>query len=136
MSEIKLDEYIKEKGVLKSPWNSFLNLLTDEESWFFGRMPEYLWIGLIIDYYGKKQGTNILLNFMEYLAKFVDDLKVPMWSQICLLPEKKQNIVFEKLFLLIDKNILIPLTVFQCLNLSAINFHYYYESFVRNQINH
>lgn len=30
----------------------------DEKSWTYGRMPEYIWIGLILKYYGREEGLR------------------------------------------------------------------------------
>ena len=49
MDHFKLSDYKIKKGVLVSPWNEFMTPLSKDLSWFSGRLPEYLWIGLIID---------------------------------------------------------------------------------------
>ena len=61
MDHFKLSDYKIKKGVLISPWNEFMTPLSKDLSWFSGRLPEYLWIGLIIDSYERKEAINKFL---------------------------------------------------------------------------
>lgn len=55
MRHSKLADHTFKKGKFITPINSLLTIkkFEDEKSWTYGRMPEYLWIGLILKYYGR-----------------------------------------------------------------------------------
>ena len=54
MEHLRLSEYKKDKGKLISPWNVLATPLTEDLSWFTGRLPEYLWIALILNAYERQ----------------------------------------------------------------------------------
>ena len=58
MKHSKLSDHTFEKGELITPLNSLsmMSEFEDEKSWSYGRMPEYLWIGLILKYFGRNEG--------------------------------------------------------------------------------
>ena len=47
----KLSDHQLKKGKFITPINSIPSMqeLSDEKSWTYGRMPEYIWIGLICE---------------------------------------------------------------------------------------
>ena len=56
----KLSQHNFKKGKFISPLNDMPNMkpLNDYETWFHGRIPEYLWIGLILNKLGRKEGLK------------------------------------------------------------------------------
>ena len=50
MRRSKLSDHTFQKGKFITPINAIplMHELEDEKSWTYGRMPEYLWIGLIL----------------------------------------------------------------------------------------
>ena len=110
MEHMKLSQYKREKGVLKSPWNEIMTPLSENTSWFTGRLPEYLWLGLILDAYERKNAINKCLFIIERLLRIEPSLQVPAWSEIIKLTEEKQEEFFSYLSSYIDKNVLCPLT--------------------------
>ena len=67
--------------------------LEDEKSWTYGRMPEYLWIGLILKYYGRDEGLKKSYGIISTLHKLAPDLYTARLSQIL-----KLNIDIQKRF--------------------------------------
>ncbi len=55
MSHSKLSDH-KLKREIYSTFNEFMTPLNSNESWCLGRLPEYIWIGLLINKYGRKKG--------------------------------------------------------------------------------
>jgi hypothetical protein len=43
----------KKKGIVATPMNDALGDLLTPSSWTKERMPDYLWLGLILQYYGR-----------------------------------------------------------------------------------
>lgn len=73
MRYTKLSEHKFSKGVFVTPFHSILSMreLEDEKSWAYGRMPEYLWIGLILKYFGREEGfikLNGIISVLHHLA--------------------------------------------------------------------
>ena len=46
----------------------------DEKSWTYGRMPEYIWIGLILKYYGREEGLRKSYSIISTLHKLAPNL--------------------------------------------------------------
>jgi hypothetical protein len=65
MNHSKLSDHKFDKGKFITPWNEFLSELGQENSWFYGRLPDYLWLVLIIDYYGRKEGLLKCLTIIN-----------------------------------------------------------------------
>ena len=65
MRHSTLSEHKFKKGLFVTPFNSLDNIyeLPDDCSWSYGRMPEYLWIALILN----KQGRKIGLDKLTYI---------------------------------------------------------------------
>ena len=58
MKHSKLSDHVFKKGEFITPINSIpiMPEMTDEKSWTYGRMPEYLWMGLILKQFGRDIG--------------------------------------------------------------------------------
>ncbi len=72
MRHIKLSEHIfKKENLLPRlticPW---LKEFEDEKSWAYGRMPEYLWIGLILNHYGRDEGLRKSYKYKSPLDNY------------------------------------------------------------------
>ena len=80
MRRSKLSDHTFQKGKFITPINAIplMHELEDEKSWTYGRMPEYLWIGLILKYYGRDEGlespTALFLHYTNWhLASIQQD---------------------------------------------------------------
>lgn len=110
MRHTKLSDHKFSKGKFITPLNAIPNLYS-QASWFYDRMPEYLWLGLILQKYGRAQGFLECRYIIDELLKRKPELTVPKFSDIFQLPE---NIQFEYFTLIanhIGKEVLAPLTV-------------------------
>ena len=67
MQKSKLPEHVFKKGKFITPFNSLpmMKEMEDEKSWTYGRMPEYLWMGMILKYYGREVGLEKLYFIIE-----------------------------------------------------------------------
>ena len=93
MRYTKLSEHKFNKGVFVTPFNSILSMreLEDEKSWAYGRMPEYLWIGLILKYYGREEGFQKLNRIISELHHLAPELSTARLSQILKLDNDVQK---------------------------------------------
>lgn len=110
MNHSKLSDHKFDKGKFITPWNNFLSELGRDNPWFYGRLPEYLWLALIIDYYGRKEGLIKCYYIIKKLKEYVPDLFTPRFSKILKLSNDKQNNFYEYILSIIDNNVLAPLT--------------------------
>lgn len=109
-NHFKLADYKNKKGVLISPFNEIMTPLSKDLSWFTGRCPEYLWIGLILDAYERANGINKCLFIIDKLHEIEPDIFAPAWSEIIKMNEEKQNNFFSYLIENINPSVLIPMT--------------------------
>ena len=87
MRHSKLSEHTFKKGKFITPFNSIsvMQALSDEKSWTYGRMPEYLWIGLILEHFGRDDGLRKLYSIISELHKLAPELYTVRISQILKL---------------------------------------------------
>ena len=113
MSHSKLSDHKFKKGKFIAPLNEIENLapLKNNESWYSGRLPEYMWIGLILDKYGRTIGLEKLYYIMKKLHSIEPSINSPRFSLILSMQEQKQKEFYDYLLTEIDKNTLCPLTL-------------------------
>ena len=80
----KLSDHTFKKGKFITPLNTLpqAHELEDERSWTYGRMPEYLWIGLLLNYYGREEGLRKSCDIVFTLHKLAPELFSARLSQI------------------------------------------------------
>ena len=64
------------------------------ESWFSGRMPEYIWISIIIDYYGRDEGLKKIAYINNFIFQTSPETILPRLSTLIKLPEDKQILIY------------------------------------------
>ena len=84
----------------------------DEKSWTYGRMPEYLWIGLILKYYGRDEGLSKLYRIISALHRLAPELYTARMSQIITLQKDIQKNFYDYIISIGAKEALTPLTIF------------------------
>lgn len=109
----KLSDHAFKKGKFITPINSLpmMRALEDEKSWTYGRMPEYLWIGLILKYYGREEGLRKSYCIISTLHKLVPDLYTARLSQILKLDADIQKRFYDYVVCIGAKEALAPLTI-------------------------
>ena len=101
----------KKKGIVATPLNDGLRDKLTLSSWTKERMPEYLWLGLILMYYGRDEGFKRAGKILFEISKRIETLSHPRLSMIFNLSDEDQHTLFKIIIDNIDKNILSPLTV-------------------------
>lgn len=103
-----------QKGKFITPINAIplTHELEDEKSWTYGRMPEYLWIGLILKYYGRDEGLRKSYGIISALHKLAPGLYTARLSQILKLDADIQKRFYDYIICSGAKEALAPLTVF------------------------
>lgn len=92
-----LTEHKFKKGKFITPFNQHFQEVLKENSWFYGRMPEYIWLGLIIDNGKREDQLEKCIKIMNYLHDLVDNKEInfPKISLIFNLPKEKQKDFYE-----------------------------------------
>ncbi|UKI56700.1 MAG: hypothetical protein L6V90_06170 [Treponema succinifaciens] len=88
-----LTQHKRVNGVLKTPMNliPFMTPMEKNETWTYGRMPEYIWLSLILDYYGSEEGFRKVAAINKQIHTIAHELSLPQLSQILKLPSDKQD---------------------------------------------
>ena len=114
MDHTKLSGHILKKGKFITPINAIPTMeeLSDEKSWTYGRLPEYLWIGLIFKSFGREEGLRKLNHIIMRLHILAPELQTARMSQILKLEGEKQKELYGVIVDVGAKQALAPLTIF------------------------
>ncbi|MFC3748654.1 hypothetical protein ACFORK_18260 [Paenibacillus sp. GCM10012306] len=78
----KLSDHSFKKGVLYPPFNSSLGDQLSLSPWAIEWLPEYLWLALILEHYGREDGLNLVGSIAGELSKIDKELSIPVLSKI------------------------------------------------------
>lgn len=109
----KLSDHKFEKGKLITPMNTIVSEMVKEESWYYGRIPEYVWLGLIISDGERSvqlEKCRKLLNFLDTIDKN-NNVTLPKMSSIFDMDDCEQNEFFTLLSELDVIKVLEPLSL-------------------------
>lgn len=114
MEHTKLSGHVLKKGKFITPINAIPTMeeLSDEKSWTYGRLPEYLWIGLIFKSFGREEGLRKLNHIIVRLHILAPELQTARMSQILKLDGEKQKELYGAIVDVGAKQALAPLTIF------------------------
>lgn len=92
LEKSKLSEHKIKNGKFITPFNQFFEEILQENSWYHGRMPEYIWLGLIIDYGERNVQLNKCIRIMQYLQEITngDEIDYSKLSLVFNLSEDNQ----------------------------------------------
>ncbi len=106
-----LGDYKRVKGILVAPLNAALGDRLKLNSWAKERMPEYLWLGLILIKYGRDGGFERARRILLEISETVKSLRHPRLSMIFSLAADEEKEVYKTICRHIDKETLSPLTI-------------------------
>lgn len=127
----KLKDHIFNKGKFTTPLNTIMTNISDDKSWTYGRLPEYLWIGLIFKQYGRKVGFEKIYKIIRELHQLVPKLNIPRLSSILELEKDVQLEFYAGMLKVISKETLAPLTLI----LTLSNYPEFANSFYCGDLN-
>ena len=124
----RLSAHKFKKGKFITPINSLEKMkeLQDEKAWTYGRMPEYLWIGLILDFFGRQEGLEILGGAISLLHRLAPELNTVRMSQILKLDSEIQKRFYVHLKFVGAKEALAPLTIYLTGSRASVFAEYFY----------
>jgi hypothetical protein len=109
----KLSDHVFRKGKFTTPLNSIptMSEMEDERSWTYGRLPEYLWIGLILNQYGRELGLQKLHRIIIELHRLAPNMCALRMSDILSLDVNVQADFYRQIIKSVSKGTLAPLTL-------------------------
>ncbi len=82
MEHSKLEKHKFKKGKFITPWNDMLGDISVMRNWALERLPEYIWIGLIFEAYGRKKGLEKSYKIITKLHELNPTINAPTISNI------------------------------------------------------
>jgi len=110
MSQSKIKDHKIRRGKVVSPWNHAMGSTMTFSSWSSARLPEYIWLCLIHNHYGREEGLKRAALILQKISKFESSLDKPKLSKILSLPKSVQEKIYETILSEVDKNVLAPIT--------------------------
>ncbi len=85
----RLSDHTFKKGKFITPLNTIPTVqeLEDEKSWTYGRMPEYLWIGMVLKHFGREDGMKKIYSIISKPHQLSPELYTARLSQILMLDD-------------------------------------------------
>lgn len=123
----KLSDHQFKKGILYTPFNSNLGETLHFSPWALEWLPEYIWLSLIMEYYGREKGIELVGMIIKELSEKDKILCTPMLSEILSLENEKQRNYYEIVCKWISPNILSPLTLIFRLDKHVVFNEYFLE---------
>lgn len=113
-SHSTIEQHHFEKGVFKTPLNSIPGMkpMNKYESWFSGRMTEYIWIAIILDYYGRDEGLRKIAFINKFIYQTAPEVALPRLSTILQLSKEKQRIIYSFIKRTTTDDIFVSLTLY------------------------
>lgn len=127
MDKIELSKHIKQGDTFYTPFTdpSGIGATLRLSSWAKCWLPEFLWIGLIIQGQGRKKGFENLYHIIQDLK--CDAIACPQLSKIFELSEEKQEKFWSIVTRYVEKNILNPLTVVITPDINKVFYNFFFD---------
>ena len=121
----------KKRGEIVTPFNEHIGDKLFLSSWSKERLPEYLWLGLILLYYGREEGFEKAGILLKEIANNFDNLSHPQMSKIFHLSDKDKKDLFDIIVSVIEPEVLSPLTVLYHDKTYSIFYEYFFVKHLR-----
>lgn len=105
------DHKINKKGKIIAPLNEAVGSILRLTSWNKERLPEYLWLALILSYYGRQEGFDRAGGVLFSISRIKPSLSRPKMSSIFQSESDVRNKIYEAICEQIEPIVLAPLTV-------------------------
>lgn len=108
---IQLDGHTLVNGKFITPMNLAMGDKLCLVSWAKERLPEYVWMGLILKKYERKEGLYIIKQILDKLFEIDKNINVPMFSKILNMNQENQIEFYKFILSITQQKILSPLSV-------------------------
>ena len=132
ISDLKSHKY--KKGLIQPPMNTIPN--QQPVSWTNDRLPEYLWLGLILMAYERTEGIEKAGKILEAISKVNNSILEPKLSIILSLDKEEQEKIYRIICNEVNPKILAPLSViFRYINYPTFNKYFnIHDIFLKERI--
>ena len=110
MKKTTLSELARRKGKLISPWVDQLGDVLTLTSWSLERLPEYIWMALILDNKGRSDGIGCCIRIFNKIRAWDSNIASAKLSCFLMLEDSEQRDLFEIIKSEVDFSVLAPLT--------------------------
>lgn len=110
MKKTTLSELARRKGKLISPWVDQLGDVLILTSWSLERLPEYIWMALILDNKGRSDGIGCCIRIFNKIRAWDSNIASAKLSCFLMLEDSEQRDLFEIIKSEVDSSVLAPLT--------------------------
>lgn len=107
----KLSQHKIKKGRVVTPFNDAFGDTLEFNAWNTERLPEYLWLALILDHYGRTTGFEKAGAILYSVSTINSELLQPKLSALFNMNTELQEKVYKTICRYIAPDILAPLTV-------------------------
>ena len=132
----KLSDHDFKKGVFRTKFSQLVTPLGKESDWAHSKGPEYLWIGLALQYGNRIEQMERMMLALTNLSKTLDLEKIlplPAMSLILNLDIDEKKIFVESLSSAFDLSIFSPLSIVLPDSEEVLSKHFYSKSHSFNQ---
>ena len=107
----KLSQHKFKKGKFITPMKNAFGDTLVLSSWGLDRLPEFLWIALIVEQYERTKGLEKVNLIFKKLQELNKEITLPAFSQILNMENSLQEEFFKYIIKLTNKDILTPLSL-------------------------
>ncbi|HWQ71144.1 MAG TPA: DUF5677 domain-containing protein [Desulfitobacteriaceae bacterium] len=111
MQNSKLSEHDFKKGKFSTAFGEFIKQHGQENIWFLDRLPEYLWLLLILHRYGRKEGMARCARILSNIQSIAPQVALPKMSALLSLTEEVQRSIFGRIIEIVTAEVISPLTI-------------------------
>lgn len=115
-------------GKVISPWNFSLGQTMKFSSWALTRLPEYIWLALILEAYGRDKGLNIAATILREISSYNKSFDTPKLSKILSMPVSLQHNLYRSILRRVKKETISPLTAIVDGESNELFWDYFYTS--------
>lgn len=94
-------------------------------TWSLERLPEYIWIGFILDYYGRNEGMKRVHKICTKLHEITESIVFPKLSGIFSLNDDEQSRFYQEILRIISNDVLAPLTLIYTCSIEPLFSQYF-----------
>lgn len=110
MTHSKIKDHKVRSGKVISPWNHAMGNTMTFSSWSLSRLPEYIWLCLIHNHYGREEGLKRAALILKDISSYENSIDRPKLSKILSLPNETQERIYKTIEHRVDKAVLAPMT--------------------------
>ena len=111
MKNSKLSEHNFKKGKFSTEFGEFIKQHGKENSWFLDRLPEYMWLLLIIRHFGRQEGMERCAKIFKSIQQLAPQLATPKISTLLSIDENTQQAIYNSVIEVATTEVISPLTI-------------------------